>query len=1067
MRIASVSALCLLSLVQPAQGVAAQGVASATVSGSVRDLDGAAVDDAGITVLNTSTGVAVRTQVQRGRFTVRGLEPGGPYVVEVRHIGFLPQRSQPLRLGLGEPVELGFVLKPVAIQLEALEVTADPRPNGSTGAGTTISSEMVHGLPTLDRSFYDFVALAPLVSSKVGGQRAGVSAAGANLRYNSYLINGADERFVNGNVSAASNVGKSVPLDAVKEYQVLVAPYDVRYGEFAGAMVNTVTESGTNDLRGSVYSYWRNDRLARISDDEDTPHDRLQLGLSLGGPIVRDRVHFFVASEMQRLTQSAAGPYLGQSARLAPAAPVREADVARMANALRGYGLEAGSGGPVENRTPLFNLFARVDAAIPRWSTRATGFVTYAQTRTDQFTRSAADTFALSSYQFANDIGLGLAALRVQTDLPRAQGGLHELLVSFSADHADQVPAVRQPLVQVVLPGASGQSVTLTGGSAEAAQGRYGRARSFKVRDGLSIPWGAGHVLVAGLELERFRILRGGVPKGYGVWTFLGLENLELGAPHRKHLQHYVVRARTPLGGGLYPASLGQVWGVGGRLSITTGLRAELLDLDGHAPYNPQVDSIFDRRTDLMPRQTVDFSPRLGFTWNLAPARGERLRGGVGIFTGRPPPAWLVPALANHGEGIGVLRCGFLPNDAGPPPAFVPDYRAPPTRCATGAPLQASPFGAVDLLDPGLRMARVLRTSLAYERVLPGGVLAGAEILVSRHLSDFVWTNLNLQGPQGQDRFGRVLYGTHASNGIAQPALRSRYAEVIELRNTSHNYAFQVATRLERRLGSGFGVVVSYTWSRTRDVQSPSQVNAPGLTLWGAARALSGRHDDETLGISLNDLPHRIVAALAWTAPWGRWPTHLALYYVGESGSPFTYLATGTERRGDLNADGSNLNDPIYVPRSAFDSSEIRFDPFTREASGAVEAVTVDRQAAAFERFIEETPCLRRQRGRIAARNSCREPWTHTTIASVRQGIPIGRQMLELELDAFNLLDLLSVGWGRYQLARPGILEHVGQATDAEGGSQPIFRFDPGFARWETLPAESAFQLQVAARFRF
>jgi hypothetical protein len=188
---------------------------------------------------------------------------------------------------------------------------------------------------------------------------------------------------------------------------------------------------------------------------------------------------------------------------------------------------------------------------------------------------------------------------------------------------------------------------------------------------------------------------------------------------------------------------------------------------------------------------------------------------------------------------------------------------------------------------------------------------------------------------------------------------------------------------------------------------------------------------------------------------------------VGESGSPFTYLATGTERRGDLNADGSNLNDPIYVPRSAFDSSEIRFDPFTREASGAVEAVTVDRQAAAFERFIEETPCLRRQRGRIAARNSCREPWTHTTIASVRQGIPIGRQMLELELDAFNLLDLLSVGWGRYQLARPGILEHVGQATDAEGGSQPIFRFDPGFARWETLPAESAFQLQVAARFRF
>jgi hypothetical protein len=1066
-RIASISALCLLSLAQPAERIVAQGIASATVSGSVRDPDGADLDGAGITVRNTSTGVAVRTQVQRGWFTVRGLEPGGPYVVEIRHIGFLPQRSQPLRLGLGEPVELRFVLEPVAIPLEALEVRADPRPGGSAGSGTTISEEMVHRLPTLDRSFYDFVALAPMVSSKVGGRRTGVSAAGANLRYNSYLINGADERFVNGNVSAASNVGKSVPLDAVKEYQVLVAPYDVRYGEFAGAMVNTVTESGTNELHGSVYSYWRNDRLSRISDDGETPDDRLQLGLSLGGPIVRDRVHFFVASEVQRLTQPATGPYLGQAASQVPAVPVQEADVARMADAVRSYGLEAGSGGPVENRTPLLNLFARVDAAIPRWNTRATGFVTYAQTRTDQFTRSAADTFPLSSYQFANDIGLGLAALRVQTDLLRAHGGQNELLVSFSADHTDQVPAVREPLVRVILPGISGQSVMLAGGSAEAAQGRFGRSRAFKVKDGVSIPWGAGHVLVTGLEVERFRILRGGVPGGYGVWTFLGLESLEQGTPYRYELRQDFGSASTPLRGGQYAAYLGQEWRVDRRLSITTGLRAELLDLDGHAPYNAHVDSIFGRRTDAMPRQSVHFSPRLGFTWKLAPARGERLHGGVGIFTGRPPPAWLVPALANHGEGIGVLRCGLLPNDAGRPPAFVPDYRTPPTRCATGGPLQASPFGAVDLLDPGLRMARVLRTSLGYERMLPGGVLAGTEILVSRHLSDFVWANLNLQGPQGEDRFGRVLYGTFAPSGIAEPALRSRYAEVIELRNTSRNYAYQVAARVERSFGSGLGVVVSYTWSRTRDVQSPSQVNAPGLTLWGAARALSGRHDDDTPGISLNDLPHRVVAALSWTAPGSRWPTHLALYYVGESGSPFTYLATGTERRGDLNADGSNLNDPIYVPRSAFDSSEIRFEPFTGDAAGVVETVTVEREATAFEHFIEATPCLRRQRGRIASRNSCREPWTHTTIASVRQGIPIGGRALELELDAFNLLNLLNVGWGGYQLARPGILEHVGQAVDAEGGSQPTFRFDPNFTKWERLPAESAFQLQVAVRYRF
>jgi hypothetical protein len=132
-----------------------------------------------------------------------------------------------------------------------------------------------------------------------------------------------------------------------------------------------------------------------------------------------------------------------------------------------------------------------------------------------------------------------------------------------------------------------------------------------------------------------------------------------------------------------------------------------------------------------------------------------------------------------------------------------------------------------------------------------------------------------------------------------------------------------------------------------------------------------------------------------------------------------------------------------------------------------LDTVTAAEQASAFDRFVEESPCLSHQRGRILARNSCREPWTHTTIASVRQGIPIGRQELELEVDAFNLLSLLSDGWGRYRLARPRVLEHVGQATGADGGSQPIFHFDPGFATWETLPAESAFQLQVAARYRF
>lgn len=1062
--IIAIAALCLLSLTRLAPSAAAQGIASGSVRGSVRSPHGVGLDGASVHVVNTATGFAVRTQVRRGRFLVQGLELGGPYVIEVRHVGFTPQRSQPLRLTLGEPLELVFVLQPAAFVLQAVEVTGtEPAVRVGGGAATTVPEALVHRLPTLNRNFYDFVVLAPQVSTKVGFGRGGVSGAGANHRFNSFLINGADERAVNGSVSPAHNVGKSIPLDAVKEYQVLVSPYDVRFGDFAGALVNTVTQSGTNEFRGSAFAYWRNARLARGGTSAVSgPYDRLQYGFSLGGPIVRDRVHFFVAPEVQRVIQPAPGPYAGQPATRVPPLPVSEADLARLQAIMRDrYGLASGSGGYVENGTPLLNVFARVDAAIPAWNSRAMGFVTYGRTNDEQFSRSAVETFSLSSYQFASDVGLRLTALQLHTDLPR--GGHNELLLSLNADHVDQVPNVRQPLVRVLVPGASGGRVTLNAGSAEPAQGRFGRSRSLKIRDEISLPWATAHVMVAGIQLERFRVRRGGVIGGYGIWTFSSLDALEMGAAERFQLRKDFGSASTPLRGGQYAAYLGDEWRIDERLAITTGVRADLLDIDGHAPYNPVVDSIFGRRTDQMPRPHVHLSPRFGFTWDLSGARRERLRGGVGLFTGRPPLAWFVPALANHGEGIGVLACGFLPTDAGPPPAFVPDYRAAPTQCATGPALAAEPNGDVDLLDGNLRMAQSLRTSLAYERQLPGGLLASTEIQVSRHLSDFIWVNLNLEGPQAVDRFGRVLYGTIGANGVAEPALRSRFAEVIDLRNTSKNYSYQLSARMERWFAHGIGAVASYTYSRTRDVQSPSRVNSPGIVMWADARAVSGRHEDPALGISLNDLPHRVVAAVTYTAPWRGWPTQLAFYYVGESGSPFTYLATGASRGGDLNADGSNANDPIYVPRWALDTNEIRFEPFARQT----DTVTVAQQADAFERFIERTPCLRRQRGQILERNSCREPWSHATIASVRQGIPIGGRVLEVELDVFNVLNLLSSGWGRYRVARPRVLDHVGQTAGATGSTQPIFRFDETRTEWETLRTESAFQLQVAARYRF
>jgi hypothetical protein len=224
-------------------------------------------------------------------------------------------------------------------------------------------------------------------------------------------------------------------------------------------------------------------------------------------------------------------------------------------------------------------------------------------------------------------------------------------------------------------------------------------------------------------------------------------------------------------------------------------------------------------------------------------------------------------------------------------------------------------------------------------------------------------------------------------------------------------------------------------------------------------------------GISSNDVPHRIVVAGTYVRPWSRGRTELSFYYVAESGRPFTYIAFGALGRGDLNADGSNANDPVYVPRNALDPLEIQFsgisDSLGADNSTAAQADRERMQRDAFEDFIQHTSCLRSQRGHILERNSCREPWSNTTIASVRQAFPLAGRLVEAQLDVFNVLNLLNDDWGQRREAAPALLEHVGQTAEQVQLSRPVFRFNTTIPVWTTLSVESAFQLQLALRYRF
>jgi hypothetical protein len=1042
-----VAGALLVALTAPLAGQRTTG----SLTGSVRAADGSDVTGTHVTVMNTATGFTVATEVRHGRFLVQGLEVGGPYSVIVRRMGARPQQRDGLLLTLGAPFGVEFVLEPSAILLDPLHVSA-PLTRARTGAdggiGHDVSNSLLHVLPTLNRNIYDFTRLAPQISTRIGFAGGGLSGGGAGFRFNDFIINGVSQRSIGGHVPAEFAGARSVPLEAVSEYQLLLAPFDVRFGGFTGALVNAVTRAGTNELSGSAFVYGRSDALARGTGI--SKYERLQYGFAAGGPILRDRLHFFVAPELQHLTAPAPGPYIGQPTTATPAVPVSAAELARVDLALRRHGLVAGSGGAVENRNPLSSVFGRLDLLIPEIHSRVVLSLNDSRSRTRSFSRLTRDaSFPLTSSEVELAAGWGSAAFQLHTTLARGSGH-NELIVGRRWAGGDWRRHVRQPLVRVAVPGASGGTVTVVTGTPRHAHVNT-PGSAIQLEDHLALPLGAAHLVTLGVEVEWFEARRRGVENAYGAWDFANPDSLAAGVAEHFEVQRDLGGGSTRVSGANYAVYAGDRWRTGDRVSLTLGLRAELLVLHARAPHNAQVEATFGRRTDATPPRRVLLSPRVGFTWELDGAKRDRLRGGAGLFTGSAPAAWLHAPLYSYGGGTAVLRCGRRPTDLGATPPFVPDYRTPPAACTNGAgPL---PSGEVELLDPRLRPPQSLRTALAYDRRLPGGLLGSVELMASWHVSDFVFANLNLAGPQGTDRHGRVLYGTHGPGGQAAPARRSGFSDVIELRNTSRNRAYQLAARLERPFSDGAALIASYTFSRVRDVQTPLRIYNPAIVNW-ASRAVSGDHADVRAGISLNDVPHRVVLALARRAPWRRWSTEISLLYTGESGSPFTYRVYGAAQRGDLNADGSAENDPIYVPGRGMVASETRF----------ADAATAAQQAAAFEALIEQTPCLRRQRGRIVARNSCREPWSHTTMASVRQTLPVGGRSLQAQLDVYNLLNMIRSDWGVHRVADPALLEHVGQSAD---GTEPVFRFNAAAARWIELPIESSFQLQLALRYRF
>jgi len=459
-----------------------------------------------------------------------------------------------------------------------------------------------------------------------------------------------------------------------------------------------------------------------------------------------------------------------------------------------------------------------------------------------------------------------------------------------------------------------------------------------------------------------------------------------------------------------------------------------------------------------VPQNIKQWSPRIGFNWDVTGDQVNQIRGGTGSFTGQPAYVWLSNLFGNSGvNGYANLACTTM--------------ASAPAMQQAGQPLAANckgssgtPAVTLNTTDPNLHFPQTWRSSLGYDRRLPWNMIGTVEGMYTRNIQNFYYQNINLvDNPIGTDRNGRALYGdisSITSNTLIPTRKVSTIGDVIQISNEkTHDYAWSVTEQLVKRFSNNFEGSAAYTYSRSYDVWDLT--SSVAFSNWQFGRSYAGRQDAQNLYPSKWDAPHRFVVSGEYTLPT---KTGVSFSWIGESGVPFEYIYGS-----DMNGDNSANNDLLYVPKNAHDTTEIRF-----VTNGSISAAA---QADSLENFINGHPCINSQRGTIMQRNSCRTPWDKVVNMSIRQTLPTlqGKNFI-VQLDIFNFLNLLNKNWGARDfgstnsqslLTRRSYIITPGHTAKVADQAQPQFNYNVNFNQFNTQNVQSNYVMNLQLKYSF
>ena len=1031
-----------------ASALAAQGVTTAALYGTVASTDSSPIAEAVVSVTNLATGERWQTASgTRGRFVFEYLSLGGPYTLTARAIGYSPASLPDIMLSLGERRLVDLRLAPQMVELTELTVisTADSRLNaGRTGPAQTIGDTLISRLPVGKRDFAQLVLLSP---QAVLAPTGGVSIAGQSDRLNGVQIDGQTNLDLTGFAGGGAGLGtpaapagvRTLSVEALRELQILTAPFDVRYGTFAGGLVNAVTRSGSNRWEGSLSAYFEDQSLTGkdLTGNRAQDFSTRELALTLGGPIVRDRAAFFLDLGLQRDLIPQTSPGIGSDTTGGAdsvGVGFRYASAQRFQQILAdSFGVAAGDFEAAPFRQPSGNLFAKITLQ-PGVNQRLEVSHNFAHGNPeDPGTRIPYDRYALTSNgaRYPGTVN----ATRLAWVMTPGSGLSNELNLAYLRVREECQPPEHFPEVWV-----RADAGFLTAGDQEFCSVNYSNQDVWELTENLS--WSRGsHQFTLGTHDELIRTRRSTLLEPLGGWLFGNLDSLAAGLP--KYFIRTVLNPLRPEG----PVSdlgVNQVgfyaqdrWSVSPQLALTVGLRFDVPFFTSAPVQNPQLATDLGIDNSRTPSGNLLWSPRLGVSYDLG-SRGF-FRGGLGLFTGRPAYHWLTGPYSSTGLDAFDLEC----SDADVP-TFTLDPANQPDTCGSG-PTQATP--EVNYFDTSYRFPRSLRLSLGTDLRLPQGVIGTVDFLYIRSVDQLYLEDVNLIQSGGATGEGnRALYGTFdPATGEPTPNRPSaNFGSVIRLGNSNGDRSYVATAQLQKHFADGSELGLAYTYTDSRDrMSTPADVAQVNVGVNVVDGALAQRR----LAPSLYSVPHKITAVGAVDLPMR---FRLAVFYSGQSGTPYSYLV-----QGDANADGAGFslfgplpNDPIYVPR---DSADITLsDPA---------------EWAGLNRFIRSKSCLQKQRGQLMRRNSCRDGWFTTVNTRLSKVFGTGRgQSLELIVDLFNALNFLDSDWGvRHERGRTAVLGLEGY--DPANG-RGIYRVLSGAETSRNNDA-TRWRLQLGARYTF